>query len=430
MKKGLFYLLLFLFQNSFAQNITINGRVLNDSTDVSILYANVAIKGMPLGVSTNEMGEFSFHFPDKYINDTLCVSAIGYKSYECLIRDISQTDSLIIKLEEQIYELSNIIVFPEDQLKEIIKNVTKNLKRNYPKHKYMLNGFYRELVLKDNTYTRLIEAAIDIQKPGMNSENIDLVRINELRKSNSYIEYDWKSKLFNKINGEDNQLYKILAKDIINYHDKSYITKNIFTNDFITNYDFVLENITMIDSIRIFEIRFFDKKFYGEYAGNFSAIENHWISVREDNFAVIKYIFKIQIVRNFDKYKTLNFEDNCIYANSIYYKEYKGKYFPYLFELTNIIIAKGADESTGKGKQYMKATLLINNILTKRTEYEKVKERFSSPNDIDLYNQEYKYHPEFWTNYNVLKINPLYKQAKNDLEDEKPLEEQFNQNGK
>lgn len=431
MKKGLFYIiLLLLVQNNFAQNITINGRVLNDSTDAPLMYVNVAIKGCPIGVSTNEAGEFSFHVPAKNNYDTLIVSAIGYKSYECAINEISNIDSIVISLEEQIYELQNVIVFPEEQLKEIIRNVTKNIKKNYPKRKYLLNGFYRELILKDNTYTRLIEAAIDIQKSGINSEIGNLVRINELRKSNSYVEYDWKFKLFNKINGAQNQIYRVLATDIITHHDKSHSTKDILTNNFLSEYDFVLENVTMIDSVRVFEIRFFGKRFYGEYQGNFSAIENHRISVREDNFAIIKYEYKYQIVKNFDRYKTVNFEDDCFLSNSVYYKEFKGKYYPYLYEYMSLVTAKYADKNTGKGKQYMKATLLVNNILTKRSEYEKVKGKFSSPQDIDLYNQDYKYNPEFWDNYNILQLNPLYKQVKTDIEKEKTLEEQFINNGK
>ncbi|MDX9695564.1 MAG: carboxypeptidase-like regulatory domain-containing protein [Bacteroidales bacterium] len=431
MKKIILVFILLGFNYCYGQVITISGKVLNKNQLEPVLFANIAVKGFPIGVSSNEMGEFSFHVPDFYGKDTLSVSAIGFKSFECAINQISKTDSLIICLDEQIYELHSVIVFPEDELKDIIKNVTKNIKKNYPKRTNLLNGFYRELTLRDNNYTRLIEAAIDIQRPGINSTEGNLVRVNELRKSDSYIEYDWKSKLFNKINGERNQLYSILVSDIIYSHNKTYVTKDILTNNFINSYDFVLENISMIDSIRVFEIRFFDKKYYGEYDGNFVTIENHWISVREDSYAIIKYEFKLQIVKNFDKLKYVNFEDNCIVSCTVYYKEYEGKYYPYLYEKMTLANAKYADENTGKGKQYMKSTLLINNIVTKRSdEYEKVKKRFSSPADVDLYNQDFKYNPAFWSNYNILQLNPIYKQAKQDLEFGKSLEEQFIQNGK
>ena len=96
----------------------------------------------------------------------------------------------------------------------------------------------------------------------------------------------------------------------------------------------------------------------------------------------------------------------------------------------SLVTAKYTDKNTGKGKQYMKATLLVNNILTKRSEYEKVKAKFSSPKDVDLYNQEYKYNSEFWENYNILKLNPMYKQVQKDLEEKETLEEQFIKNGK
>ena len=78
----------------------------------------------------------------------------------------------------------------------------------------------------------------------------------------------------------------------------------------------------------------------------------------------------------------------------------------------------------------MKTTLLINNIHTKKINYDKVKEKYSSPKDVDLYNQDYKYDPEPWETYNILQLNPLYKQLKTDIEKEKSLEEQFIQNGK
>jgi len=430
--KGLLFniILLFLIQNSFGQDIIIKGYVLDKSTNSPLIYTNITIKGFPIGVSTNEMGEFSFHIPVKNNNDTLSISAIGYKSYECIISDITRTDSLVVLLEEQKYELDNVIILPVEELKEIIRNVTDNIKRNYPKRRYLLNGFYRELVLKDNEYTRLIEAAIEIQKKGINNPLEDLLRINELRKSNSFVEYDWKSKLFKIIHGERNQLYNLISKDIINYHDQTFTTKNILTEEFVANYDFILDDIKLEDSVKIYKIRFFDKKYYNEYEGDFSAIGNHWIYVRENNFAVTKYEYKYQIVKMSDRYKTVNFEDNCIRSHSVSYKEYQGKYYPYLFEATSVIMAKGADENTGKGKQYMKTSLLINNILTRRNEYDKIKEKFSSPRDVDLYHQEYKYNPEFWESYNMLKLNPVYTQVKNDLEEEATLEEQFKKNGK
>ncbi len=427
----LVYVFVFLSpQYLSAQKNELHGKVLNASTKQAIAFANLSIKGYPIGVCTNEVGEFNFHIPERNYNDTLFVSSIGYGSFECLIAEINEKDSLNILLGEQVYELSDAIILPEETLNKIIKKVTKNLRKNYPRWKYMLNGFYREMVLKDNTYTRLIEAAIDIQKSGVNSEVGDFVRVNELRKSNSYVEYDWKSKLFNFIYGETNYLYKVLFSDIVSYHDKSYSTKKILTNEFTSQYDFVLENIIMLDSVKTYKIRFYDKRYYDEYGGNFSAIENHWIYVREDNYAIIKYESKHQIVKNSDRYKTVNFEDGCMFSSTVYYKEYQGKNYPYLYETMRIINAKGADEETGKGKQYIKATLLVNNILTQRKDYEKIKAKFTSPDDVELYNQNYTYNPEFWDTYNIIKLNPLYKQAKKSLEIESTLEEQFVENGK
>src|SRR6056297_2621388 len=79
MKRIYIYILLFfLSENCLAENITIKGQVLNDSLNTPVVYANIAIKGYPVGISTNEKGEFSFHIPTIHKNDTLIVSAIGY----------------------------------------------------------------------------------------------------------------------------------------------------------------------------------------------------------------------------------------------------------------------------------------------------------------------------------------------------------------
>lgn len=411
-------------QQTQAQFYTIKGKVLSaDKIAKPLKYVNISVKNYPVGVSSNEVGEFTFHIPQKYYNDTLIVSYISYKSYECKISEIKNTDSLEIYLEPQQYELNEVVVLADNDVRYIIKKVVKSIRKNYSRRKYLLKGFYRELVLKDNTYTRLIEAAVDIQKYGIRSELPDRVRIVQLRKSDSYVEYDWMSKLFNLTFGEKNQLYSILRSDIVNYHERRYVKKDIFKDDFLSKYNFALDDVTMMDSVKIYKIRFWKKFPYSK------AIENNWIYVKNDDFAIIKYEFKWQIL-NLEIYKFSDFENHNMSSEIVKYKKYNGKYYPYLFESMMPINAKHGDKTTGEGKQYAKSILLINDIITKNSEYEKIKLKYSDPRDIDLYNQEFEYNPEFWKNFNTLQLNPLYKQVKSDLTKKKTLEGQFIDNGK
>ncbi len=413
-------------QQTQAQFYTIKGKVLSaDKIAKPLKYVNISVKNYPVGVSSNEVGEFTFHIPQKYYNDTLIVSYISYKSYECKISEIKNTDSLEIYLEPQQYELNEVVVLADNDVRYIIKKVVKSIRKNYSRRKYLLKGFYRELVLKDNTYTRLIEAAVDIQKYGIRSELPDRARIVQLRKSDSYVEYDWMSKLINLTFGEKNQLYEIIDSDIANFHERRFRREYIFKDDFLSKYNFALDDVTMMDSVKIYKIKFYEKNFE-----NYSAIIYHWIYVRSDDFAIIKYVYKYKFLKNLERYKNINYENNSWMSEIVNYKKYNGKYYPYLFESMMPINAKYGDKTTGEGKQYTKSILLINDIITKNSEYEKIKLKYSDPKDIDLYNQEFEYNPEFWKNFNTMQLNPLYKQVKSDLTKKKTLEEQFIDNGK
>ena len=77
----------------------------------------------------------------------------------------------------------------------------------------------------------------------------------------------------------------------------------------------------------------------------------------------------------------------------------------------------------------MQHEILVNNILVKRVDYERVKRKERQVKDSDLYKQDFEYHPAFWANYTILLRNPLLKQVISDLNHGKTLEEQFFDNG-
>ena len=71
------------------------------------------------------------------------------------------------------------------------------------------------------------------------------------------------------------------------------------------------------------------------------------------------------------------------------------------------------------------AELMVNEIATRRKDYERIKNRNLTGKNETLWNMDYDYNPSFWENYNVLLDHPLNQQYKNDLEFEEPLDEQF-----
>ena len=64
-----------------AQNITVRGRVLND-TGRGVPNASVTVKGTTTGVSTSNEGNFEISAPS---NGTLVISSVGFASQEIAI---------------------------------------------------------------------------------------------------------------------------------------------------------------------------------------------------------------------------------------------------------------------------------------------------------------------------------------------------------
>ena len=69
---------------AMAQNITVSGTVTDESTGEPVPYASVQIKGTMVGMTTDELGQFSLQAPG---NGTLVISFLGYKTTEVPINN-------------------------------------------------------------------------------------------------------------------------------------------------------------------------------------------------------------------------------------------------------------------------------------------------------------------------------------------------------
>ena len=80
---------LFLMVSSalFAQRITVNGTVIDASTNEPVPYASIQIKGTTSGVSSDDFGKFSI---DVDAQGTLIFSSIGYVTKEVAVAGQAQ----------------------------------------------------------------------------------------------------------------------------------------------------------------------------------------------------------------------------------------------------------------------------------------------------------------------------------------------------
>ncbi len=110
MNKSISVLLLFLLTlvtNSHAQNF-INGTVL-DEKNIPVFGANIYLKSLKIGTTTNFKGEFQIKLPIAITNAEIEVSYIGYKKKLVQVF-LPLTNKLVFILESDLVKLSDIVV--------------------------------------------------------------------------------------------------------------------------------------------------------------------------------------------------------------------------------------------------------------------------------------------------------------------------------
>lgn len=119
-------LLLFLFfsATSFAQNITIKGKVLKeDGTPVA--GASVTIKGTGNGTSSNDQGEYQLSAAG---NATLVISAVDFVTQEIKVNNRTSVDIKLVSLEKSLGEV--IVVGYGTQRKEAVTGSVASISGN------------------------------------------------------------------------------------------------------------------------------------------------------------------------------------------------------------------------------------------------------------------------------------------------------------
>ncbi|MCU0445389.1 MAG: carboxypeptidase-like regulatory domain-containing protein [Microscillaceae bacterium] len=97
------------FFSVFAQ-ITIQGRVLHQSSHQPIAYANIGVINSNVGTISNPDGTFAILIPAKLKNDTLTFSALGFEKHGIALQNLSATEMLNIFLNEKIIALKSVTI--------------------------------------------------------------------------------------------------------------------------------------------------------------------------------------------------------------------------------------------------------------------------------------------------------------------------------
>ncbi|MFK7951463.1 MAG: carboxypeptidase-like regulatory domain-containing protein [Ekhidna sp.] len=421
----------------------ISGTVQSQTDSTSLEFAHIYLKNSTIGTYSNSEGQFVLHYPDTSSYDTLVISRIGYG--ECIIPLLSSntaTSFSIYVQESKSYLDEVVITTHKDTVAAIVKKALRSMRKNYPTKLHYLEGFYRELSLRDDQYTRLIEASIGITESSYRqAQTTSKVKVRQIRKSEDYREYSWKFKrnedIMNKMvklawgkqYAHHNNIYRLLLNNTVRSNRNLSSGKKKKATDFVSKYDFEIAKVTKVDDEIYYHINY-KKPLESSALGYFSGS----MVINMNDYAIVEHSWgKYQHPYKENKFLNLYYKKQFLYKFHIIYSKIEDKYYPTYFESFEHSMRGTAlyeDEETGEKKaQFNKITFMVNQVVTKKRDFDRIKKREALEDELDLYDVDQAYDSAFWANYNILLIDPLLKPAIEDLEKEKSLNKQFENNG-
>lgn len=392
-------LLLLATLTAQSQNLTLSGRVVDSETREPLVFASVGIKGKPIGTITNLQGDFDFHLPPEFRNETLAISILGYASYEAPVWTLLETKPLVIPMEKRSYLLREVVVADTLRAGEIMQLALAKIEKNYPMRPFMLEGFYRDLKKVGGTYVSLLEAATkiydeDYTQPRNKFKLRERVSLIEVRRSLGY------GNKFTAYFDEDNLLEDLLLHNNIRY--RQFPEEELFFSSLVREKDSYYngQEIFVLSHTQDYLLRIFvDKETFGIIRLEYENTKQEVIGKRrgmESRFVNLK--------------KTIDF------------KEFEGRLFLNYINVESQINWYDIKTQELRFETGLQQQLLINAVHNQTDQWIASTEKMRR---YGLQYQDLPYNKKFWENYNVIKESPLDRKIIEDLEKQGPLDKQF-----
>jgi len=367
----------------YCQNsITIEGKIIDAHTEEPLPFASVHLKSAPMGVISGEDGYFSFHFPEIYIADTLCVSMIGYEQQKIALKKFNSKET--IKLLPKTYSLEEVTV-KATSAQDIIKKAIKNIKTNYSHQPYTLSGDFHEYIRENEKYVRALEASVHLT-----DENAFKL------KGESFI-IDSVSLSINKINKE--HLPLLFKEQILSIYFKFGIFLNYSTLDSDAKY--TIEDIKQNGSDKVYVVKCLAETYEQTYhinASDYAIIYSKFVQTKP----AINSSETNDIWRDY-------LEDSSVIA----LRKYGEYYYPfYLYNYLTLRQHKGKDNSNALYTYTSYSQMLVTNIENSaiRKKRKKLKRGYE-----DIYFSKVPV-KKVWKNYNTLPNSKIRREALKQLE--------------
>lgn len=399
MKRFFFLFLLGIPFVSQSQQLTISGKAIDKETREPLVFASVGIKNRPISTITNLQGEFDFHLPSNYRNESFVISILGYSTFEAPVWTLLENKPLLIELERKSYLLNEVVVADSLTGGEILQIALSRIETNYPDKPFLLDGFYRDVKKVGGTYVSLLEAATkiydeDYREPRNKFRLRERVALLEVRRSLGY------GNKFTAYFDEDNLLEDLLLHNNVRY--RQFPKEELFFSTLVR------EPNSFYDGHNIYVVSHRQEYLLKIYidTSTFGIIHVEYENNREEPIGK----------RNGMTSRFVNLK------KVIDFKEYEGKLFLNYINVESKINWYDIRTDELRFETELHQELLINQVNNKTEEWIGTTEKMRR---YGLQYQDLPYNKDFWDNYNVIKESPLDRKVIEDLEKLGPLESQF-----
>ncbi len=404
----LLYILLNVFHIHAQQEfVSLSGQILDVETKEALSFATISIKNKPLGVVANEVGDFEFTFPRKLLTDTIVFSMAGYQSEKVLAQALTSQNELKIELVSKAVVLSEVVVTNKELAAwEILELAMNNVKKNYPTKPFEFKAFYRDYKQENGKCISIFEAAISAYDKGYSKVANryvlkEKVVLEQVRKS---LSVEYQTHAFKRIN----VINENLRLNDVRYQSRALSKKKSRV------FEYELDGYRIINDRLMYKIKAKDDWKYFIYVDVVTyaipriEMDFKWLEGVDENTWVLG-----DTIRYNQTAATMLMDFQMI--DGLYYPKYCG--FSADLEafdpMTNNLLF-----TSSIIQEYM-----VTDIDFDPEEKPEKEERMDPYLMIEQ--QEFTYDPEFWENYNVIKLNPRDEKLIKGLEERMKLEEQF-----
>ncbi len=202
------YFCLLPFFSLFAQNYTLQGQIM-DHLKKPLARVHISLQSLPINTISNTDGSFLIVFPDTK-NQKLKISHIGYETLYLSVDSLKNNLSKYVEISLQ----ENAKFLPEITIsaisaEEILQKVIQKIPENYPTEPNILEVFYREAAIEDDSLFYFSESLVDVYKQPYNMPEDTKFRVRDEVRIQKSMQMDFtkKSKInFSLLQGPINSL--------------------------------------------------------------------------------------------------------------------------------------------------------------------------------------------------------------------------------